>query len=36
MRVEVTVSDAGGNEGTSRLCRRKTARNYIFKIQQGL
>lgn len=35
MRVEVTVKDASGDEGESRLCRRKTARNYVFKIQQG-
>jgi len=36
MRVEVVVSDFGDGGNTSRLCRRKTARNYVFMIQQGL
>ena len=34
-RLEVTVSDPSGNNAESRLCRRKTARNYIFEVQQG-
>ena len=36
MRVEVAVSDAGSNGNSHRLCRRKTARNYVFDVQQGL
>ncbi len=36
MRVEVTVEDASSDGNSSRLCRRKTARNYVFMIQQGL
>lgn len=35
MRAEVTVSDPTGNQSQSRLCRHKTARNYVFMIQQG-
>lgn len=34
-RVEVAVSDAGFDGGTNRLCRRTTARNYVFNVQQG-
>lgn len=36
VRIEVSVSDAGSNGNSHRLCRRKTARNYIFDVQQGL
>ena len=35
MRVEVSVDDATGGGNTHRLCRRKTARNYLFDVQQG-
>lgn len=34
-RVEVLVEDLAGEEVSSRLCRNRTARNYVFMVQQG-
>ena len=35
-RIEVRVTDDGSGGNSHRLCRTRTARNYVFDVQQGL